>query len=190
MKEKTRGSRWRLASRLAATSRAPLPSEAARASEGRVHERGLHGQDEDGPDVLEDEDAQGHAPGLGHELVLVVEQLDHDHRAGEGQAHAGVGSVEPTVAEGEAGAHRQRGPEERAQRGLEQAGQDQGTARAQELLQVHLQADDEEEQDEADLGDEGDGLAVADETEPQLRPHRHPRQEVGEDQRLLAATVR
>src|SRR5947208_386327 len=71
-------------------------------AEGGVGEVGLEGEDEDGVDVLDDEDAEGESAGEGVELALVVEEFDDDGGAGEGAHDGEVESVGVVAGEAEA----------------------------------------------------------------------------------------
>jgi hypothetical protein len=117
-------------------------------------------------------------------LELVVEQLDDDHRAAQCQAHGDVQQREVGALHPEAERQEEREAERHAQRELQHAGDEHRPAGGEQLLEVELETDDEEQQDEADLGDRFDARLVADQTQPDLRSDQHPGEQIGEQQRL------
>ena len=110
------------------------------------------------------------------ELAPLVEQLHDERGRGQGQADPGD----------RGGAPWEPGEERRARdRGggdddLERAEPEDVAAQLDEPARIELEADEEQEQHHAELGDVEDGLGVAREREP-VRTRRSPRDEVAED---------
>mmetsp|Transcript_36944 Transcript_36944/g.83929 ORF Transcript_36944/g.83929 Transcript_36944/m.83929 type:complete len:536 (+) Transcript_36944:521-2128(+) len=150
-------------------------------------EVGLDRQDHDGPDVLEDEDADGQpACGRAH-LALLAEHLGDDHRGGDAGGHADVHGREGARAEGEARglqAHEEGDHDAGADGVLEEASEEHDLAHLQQLLDVQLHADHEEQEDEAQLAELRD-VVVAVHDAQHLRAHQHATEQVAQDQRLL-----
>src|SRR5712691_4931188 len=72
-------------------------------------------------------------------------------------------------------------------RHMQRPGEEHRRAARRHLAQVDLEADDEQEQDQPDLGDGADALVVGDPAESDVRADDHARRQVGDDQRLLEA---
>ncbi len=67
---------------------------------------------------------------------------------------------------------------------MQDAGDEHRLAGREQLLEVELEADDEQQQDEADLGYRLDALPFADQAQADLRADEHARQKVCEKERL------
>lgn len=99
----------------------------------------VEGEEAHGHQVLEDQDPEGDPPVVGGELLLVLQDLGHQDRAGEAEGD-GQGKVF-RVEEGEGGEEAEvEAPRE----------EDPGV---QEVLQAELQPHAEEEEEDPDLGD-------------------------------------
>src|SRR5206468_3352875 len=163
------------------------PQRAEQRDEVRVQDVGLDREHGHRPQVRDDEHAERDPAWQRVQLELVVQDLDHDQRAGE--AHAGreveqsavVGLVAHAEQEEEAEA------EGDADRHLERAREQHGRAAGGHLAQVDLEPDHEQEQDQADLRHGLDALLVGDPPEADVRADDHAREEIGDDQRLLEA---
>src|SRR6185369_17236616 len=80
-----------------------------------------------------------------------------------------------------------REPQRDAKDELQYAGDDHRLAGDEQLLQVHLEADHEQQQDQADFGNGLDALLVLDQLEADLRTDQNASEKIGEQQRLLQA---
>mmetsp|Transcript_159759 Transcript_159759/g.512693 ORF Transcript_159759/g.512693 Transcript_159759/m.512693 type:complete len:434 (-) Transcript_159759:509-1810(-) len=150
-------------------------------------EVGLDGEDHDGPDVLEDQNADRQPPGRGVHLGEFCEELHHDHGRGEAAGHAdvngGILTSSPTQAEG-LQAHEEPGHNARAQWEREQACQDHNPPHLEELGDVELKADHEEHEDHAQGAELRDLLLAFYDVEAD-GSDEHAAEQVPEDERQL-----
>ncbi|MNY11161.1 hypothetical protein D3C86_1441760 [compost metagenome] len=149
----------------------------------------LDGEHDHRPKVLEDEQPEHHAPDGGIELVLFLEELDDEQggrrRDGDAQVERGEGPLDGRPArllEQPGGAE----AEGHAQGELEQPGPDEGLAAGEELLEVDLEADQEEQQHQAQVGD-GLDVGLARDQAGDLGPDEDPGEEESGDRGNLEA---
>ena len=158
----------------------------------------LDAQHHDGPDILEDQDAQGEPAGQGAQFELLIEQFHHDGGAAQGQAHGQVEQIvlaaqdldpeDPVLiglADGEPQQHEKAQAHGGAEDELENARGDQGLARFFELFEVQFQPDHEQEENQADFGDDPDVRLAADPAEAELGADGRAGGKVGQEERLL-----
>ncbi len=151
---------------------------------------GLQDDHDDRPQVLEDQQAEGDAAGHRVELEGFLEQLDDQQRRRAGDHHADVERAEIVADDRAEADQRQQLRHQKAegddQRIGQQPAQHDRAAALEDLADVHLQADDEQQQDETELGDGVDVFAVGDESESQ-RSGDHAGDDVAGDRRQLEA---
>jgi hypothetical protein len=108
-------------------------------------------------------------PGNVSSSNLSYKQLDDDHRAADRKADGEIEQAEIPPAHPKAERNEKGEAQRRAQRKLQDAGDQHRLAGRQQLVEVELQPDDEEQQDQADLRHGLDAFLVADETQADLR---------------------
>ncbi len=140
-------------------------AEAERQRAGRrrhraAEDRGEHDHRHD-QEVLVEEDRERHLAVRGLRLAPLVEQLQDDRGAREGDHHAEEDRLRghEAVDRGAAGDQRQ------GERRLERAAEQERPPHLAQPGERQLEADDEEEEDDADLGEELDRLGVVDQAE-------------------------
>ncbi len=173
-----------LAPKEAATRTAPVATS-ERCPERRDCQVGLDGQHDNGPHILENQDPHGDAPRQRVQLEFVVEQLHHDHRAADGNGHGEIQLYKTALCKGNPQSFKQGEntvPESQAQGKLKNPGRMTAVPR-EHLVQVNLEADHEQEQDEADLGD-GDDVRMAGDQSEADGTDENPRQNMPQDHRL------
>jgi hypothetical protein len=121
----------------------------------QIAEVGLHRQEQDGKQILQHQHAERDAAGQGVELALLVQHLDDDDGGRERHRDAEVKRIPWRAAGGQHQPEEGR-PEDHRGRDLDQRGADDDRAGAHDLLQVDFQADHEQHQDQAELGDDVD----------------------------------
>mmetsp|Transcript_61371 Transcript_61371/g.161273 ORF Transcript_61371/g.161273 Transcript_61371/m.161273 type:complete len:793 (+) Transcript_61371:260-2638(+) len=148
----------------------------------------LEGHDDDGPAVLAEEHADREASRGGVAFsALVIQDPLHDHRGGEGGAHRDVQRGVVAVSELEAERPQDKGEEVQeaeADRELHESGDNRLPRHGEDLVDVHLQADHEEEEDEAQRAQLLD-VDVAVHDVQNARADDEPGQDIPEDDRLL-----
>jgi len=136
-------------------------------------------QERDHHDVLNDQDADRDTPVKGIDLALVRQQLDDDDGAREGQRGTDV--------EGGHGPHPEAAgsqvAEDRDEGHLAQAGRDRQGAESANEPKIELQADDEQEQRDTDLGQQIDLIRGGHPAESG-GPLEDAHEDEGDDQRL------
>jgi hypothetical protein len=150
-----------------------------------VGEARLQGQEDDGPDVLEDEEPDAEAPRHGVEQQVLLQVLHDEQGRREGTRHAEVQGRIDAADRAPAGEpdpqERRKGDAER-HRHLDQAGHHQRPAARQQARQVDLEADDEQQQGQAEVRDGVDARAVLDHLQAG-GPEHHAGAEQGRDGR-------
>jgi len=158
------------------------------AQHARLGQARLHRHEEDGPDVLHHQHPQGEAAGEDLELELLAQQLDHDQGRAERDDDGQVDEVEAAVPHPVAKPGEEGDPKQRVDHELADSEGQHRAAEALELAQVDLEPDDEQEQDEADLGDQLDALRVGDEAEAHLGAEQDAARDVAQEERLPEQT--
>src|SRR5262249_23478480 len=148
----------------------------------RISEVGLHGHEENGPDVLDDEDAQREPSGQDLQLELVAQELHDDQRRAQRDDDREIVEVELATARPVAEQPEEHEPQQRVDHELADAEHEHRPPQAPELPDVDLEADDEQQEDEADLRDDLDALGIGDESEAKARPQHDAARDVAEDQ--------
>ncbi len=116
---------------------------------------------------------------------FVVQNFDDDCRAAERTEQRKVESFKISAAETELEQRKKSDAEQNAENELSQSGHDHLPAGRNQLLRIHLQTDDEQQQNQPDLGDDFDILCIGDESESELRSDNGARDEIADDDRLL-----
>ena len=127
---------------------------------GSRAERGREGQDEDRDDVLRDEHGGGRASHRAARLVAVGEDAGDDGGGGQGQRDADEDGDRPRKAEAPAD-----GAKAAPQRMICSGARPIMSSRRGELAEREVQADVEQQEDDAEIGEEGGGVVVLDEAE-------------------------
>ncbi len=144
----------------------------------------LDGEEEDDEEVLQHEQTQRHAAGQGIEFALVVEHLDDDDRTAQGGSDAEVKCVPFSAGDREAQRPEERDTDHAAADDLRDRAHEDRTARADDFLQIDLEADHEKQEEETEFGDGLDRVLVVDEAKPH-RADGEAAYEIGEDDGLL-----
>ena len=147
---------------------------------------GQQGDEDDGEQVLDDEDAVDDLgvflPGLAH----VRQGLDGDGGGGDGQD----GPQEQAVHGAPAEPASRRVADADQHGDFQQGGQHRGAAHLLELAQAELQPQGEEEEDDAQFGQGADGLLVLDEGHgAEMGADEQARQDVADHHRLAQAVA-
>ena len=146
-----------------------------------AHEGGCNGQDlrivqirldredDDCPDVLEHEQSQSHATGLGVQSERLLEQRPHDQRrrGGNGQPDIECGVIALHYPQRDARQYeglRHKEAEQDSKRVLQQARHDHRSPLRKQAPDVDLQPDQEQQQNQAKLRDRVDIDGVADQS--------------------------
>ena len=149
-----------------------------------VRQVGLHGHEQDGPEILDHEDAQGQPPREHLQLELVPQELDHDEGRAERDDDGEIVDIEGA----RAGLVAEPAEEGEAQEGIDHeladAEREQRSPHAPELTEIDLQPDDEEQEDESDLGDELAALGARDQAQAHARTEDDAARDVAQDERL------
>ncbi len=138
-------------------------------------EAGEESEDEDGHEVLHQEDAHGDAPVEAVQLAFFIKQLHHHHRAAEGEADGEENGLHEREAEQPAQDEAACGGEDH----LADAGDDGDFSHIPDFVEAQLQTDEEKQQGDADFRDErefGGHLH-----QPRRRPEPQSREQVGDD---------
>ncbi|MGY3293449.1 hypothetical protein ACVWWP_006516 [Bradyrhizobium sp. LM3.6] len=143
----------------------------------------LHRQEQDGEDVLEHQHAERDAAGQRVELALLVEHLDDDDGARQRAGDAEINRIELPPAERQADAGEEQHPEQAAADELAARREQDHLSRPHDLLQVDLQADHEQHEDQAELGDDADRFLRLDPAGAEWT-YAEAGDKVGQDQRL------
>src|SRR5207249_10166833 len=138
-----------------------------------------NGHRDDG-EVLDERDADHHAAVAGVQLAAVHEKPHEHHGAGHGDDEADGEPLPGRPAEHAPGAGAQRGRQQDAQRSAEQ----RDPPDAQQVAQRELDADREQQQDDADLGEQLDGVGVGHGGARRETPDEDAAHDVPEDQGL------
>src|SRR6185369_8316927 len=139
-----------------------------------------HGEQHDGDQVLEDQDAE-------HDVreppadALLLERLHDDRRAGDGDERPGVEALERGPAEQLA----DQVPEPDQQRALDDGDEPRGLRLAEELSQAELEPEREHEEDDAELGERMHRVLVGGERERRVRADERAGEEVPEHHGLM-----
>jgi hypothetical protein len=143
-------------------------------SDGR---QGDHGQHDD--EVLHDEETQRDLAVQRIDLALVGEELHDDDGGGEGERDGDVEALHRAEAERQA----DQEAEHRGEGDLAEAGHQRDDAQRADQIHVELDADEEEQNRDAELGQELDLLPGLDDVEDR-RSRDQPDRDEGHDQRL------
>ncbi len=136
-------------------------------------------QQEDGDQVLDDQDAED---GLG-ELpldALLRERLDDDRRAGDGEDRAAVETLQRSPAEHPA----RHVPQPDHEAGLHQGGHARGRHHVEKPSEVEFEPQGEHEENDAEFRQRVDRGKIGDQGDGDVGPDDHAGDEVSEDHRL------
>jgi len=152
----------------------------------RVHEIRLERKNEDGPQILKNENAQTDPAGQRVQLELVIQELHDNGRAGKRAEQRQVKRFNASAPQGIAQQNKEAQADQNAQDKLADAGIDQFFPGGKKFGGIELQTDDEQEKDQPDLGDNFDIGRIGDELETDLRSDQGSGHQIAEDDRLTA----
>jgi len=121
----------------------------------------------------------------GRNIRLAPRQLHDNHGAAQRNRDGRVPGVESSASEREAESDEEDDAHRHPDGELQHADQNQRAPGAHQLGHIHLESNDEEKEDEADLGDQFNRLLVMNETEAHPWPHQNAREEITEDEGLF-----
>mmetsp|Transcript_101161 Transcript_101161/g.216667 ORF Transcript_101161/g.216667 Transcript_101161/m.216667 type:complete len:202 (+) Transcript_101161:1379-1984(+) len=146
----------------------------------------LKSEDDDGPDVLENQNADGEPTVRPFAVALRLEELDDDHRGRQGTSRTQIESSifaypeeANTVQAREYAVHANAADGE-----LQKARDDRDSVHEKKLLDVKLQANHEEAEDKTKGADVIYRMPILHDMEAD-RAHKHTTDEIAEDQWLL-----
>src|SRR6185437_7581218 len=143
----------------------------------------LHRQEQDCKDILQHQHAERNASRQGVEFAFFVQHLHDDDGAAQGTGNAEIECVEAAAADREPHPREEQDAEQAGARQLPTRGNQDHAAGAHDLLQIDFQADHEQHEDQAELGDDADRLLGLDQAGAEWT-NEEPGDKVGEDQRL------
>src|SRR3569623_1324117 len=149
----------------------------------QIVEAGLHRQEQDRKNVLQHQHAERDTAGQRVEFTLLVQHLDDDHRARQCAGDAEIQRIELAATHRQADTDEEQQPEHDAANQLPAGGEQDDLAGAHDLLQVDLQPDHEQHEDQAEFGDDVDGVLGLDPAHAEWT-NEEPSDKVGQDQRL------
>ena len=151
------------------------PQRPAFGARGRGRQQRQKGQHRDHRDVLEEQDGKGEASMAGRKLVAFGQRLQAKggRRQRQGEPRDDRGLERQPERHGDAGEH------DGGQRNLPAAQPEHRPAHGPEAPRLEFEADDEQQQNDAELGEVKDRLLVVDQVQ-RPRPHDHPRQHVAQ----------
>jgi len=134
-----------------------LEADLAHAGRAGLRETGEKGEQDDGEDVLDDENAEDDLGEFFARLAEFRERLDDDRGRGDGKHRAEEDAVHGAPAE-EAAAHLVAEPDHKDD--FEQRGDERGEADLGQLAQAEFEPEREHEQDDAHVAQGADGVLV------------------------------
>ena len=134
------------------------PSEPEQDAGREIFQVRLDGEEENRRQVLENEHAERDASGQGVEFLFFVEDFDNDDRAAERGGHPEIKRVPLAATEAKPATFEESNAQHHATDDLHERSQGNRFPRADNFLQIDLQADHEEKKNQPELRDRGDAL--------------------------------
>ena len=149
----------------------------------QIVETWLDRQEQDRKDVLKDQNTKGNPPGERVEFTLLVKNLDDDDGARKRAGHRKIKRVELAAPQRQADSDKECEAEQTRANQLPACGKKDHLAGSDNLFQIDLEADHEQHEDQAELGDRADRFLRLDPANAE-RADDEATDQISEDQRL------
>jgi len=144
----------------------------------------LKRQNQNGPQVLKNKNAQRYPSGEGVQFKLVIKKFNDNRRRTQSAKQGQIKGVNIVSAQFVTKQQKKSQPDQHAENKLADTRIDQLTTGSQEFGRIELQTDDKKQQDQADLGDDLDAGGFGNQIESHRRPDQRPGDQITENDGL------